>query len=463
MAAERDRLVRIVGTYLIPRAKSPDSPLMVVFAGPTGAGKSTLLNSVAGVRYSEAGIVRPTTTRPLIVASESEQPGTVRLAGVECDLETGRAPILTHLTLVDTPDIDSTFTEHRRVAEIMMDAADVVIFVTSATRYHDAVPWEVLRRAVSRGAPVLCVLNRITVDSQPAVADYARLLRSEGMEDPLVPIHEQPFMPTGSLLSEPVVRPIRAYLEEFVRGRRTHAVERFENVLDSVLRDCRTLVDASEEITAISDLVGASVRESLTGPDLDVDLGSWHLDPVGLDQALFTGRTRRRLERWLERKGPASPAIREARARIKDELVLKAHRRLLERSSSARAVIGEIAGWEIESVEMYRSVVNVVDTWFASVDQIANRFPNRDLLSVVIAAGAVGASTAKELLERLGLGGQGMTDTARQDLITRFTEIRDGLANGMVTALAEVTNPSDTLERVRGALAACEAPSLIDA
>ncbi|HZD22448.1 MAG TPA: GTPase, partial [Acidimicrobiia bacterium] len=66
---ERDRLVRTIQHYLIPRAIDPTTPLTVVFAGPTGAGKSTLINSLTGLNVSVAGPLRPTTTNPLVLAS----------------------------------------------------------------------------------------------------------------------------------------------------------------------------------------------------------------------------------------------------------------------------------------------------------------------------------------------------------------------------------------------------------
>ena len=43
------------------------------------------------------------------------------------------------------------------MAETMIDNADIVVYVSSALRYADLVPWEVLRRAHSRGVPVIQV------------------------------------------------------------------------------------------------------------------------------------------------------------------------------------------------------------------------------------------------------------------------------------------------------------------
>ena len=171
-AVERDRLVGILRSYLAPRALDPALPLTVVFAGPTGAGKSTIVNSLIGVDLSDAGVLRPTTSRPVVLAAADRASDYARIADVECDVEAGKAPVLEYLVLIDTPDVDSTALEHRRVAETLIDNADVVVFVTSALRYSDAVPWQVMRRAVSRGTSVIQVLNRVTSSTAGAVVDF---------------------------------------------------------------------------------------------------------------------------------------------------------------------------------------------------------------------------------------------------------------------------------------------------
>ncbi|HEX9762587.1 MAG TPA: GTPase, partial [Acidimicrobiia bacterium] len=175
-AATRDRLVSVIRSYLIPRIDNPDEPLLVVVAGPTGSGKSTLVNTLAGLDLSLTGPMRPTTTVPLVLTRAARHEAGMSVGGVECVVRTGLAPILEHMSLIDTPDIDSTSVEHRVVAEILIDHADIVMFVTSALRYADNVPWEVLRRALSRGTTVIPVLNRVGAESGAALLDFRALL-----------------------------------------------------------------------------------------------------------------------------------------------------------------------------------------------------------------------------------------------------------------------------------------------
>lgn len=147
----RDRLIRIIRSYLIPRLTNPEAPLCVVFAGPTGSGKSTLINSLSGLKVSETGPIRPTTKGPVILASERARHQLENFGGLGCEVVTGSAPILSHIALVDTPDIDSMETEHRVMAENLIDCADVVVMVTSALRYADLVPRDIARLKTSHG------------------------------------------------------------------------------------------------------------------------------------------------------------------------------------------------------------------------------------------------------------------------------------------------------------------------
>ena len=49
--------------------------------------------------------------------------------------------------LLDAPDLDSVSQTNREMAGMLMAAADLWFFVTTAARYADAVPWAALRAA----------------------------------------------------------------------------------------------------------------------------------------------------------------------------------------------------------------------------------------------------------------------------------------------------------------------------
>src|SRR6185437_1246319 len=147
--------------------------LLVVVGGSTGAGKSTLVNSVVRAPVSPSGVLRPTTMAPVLVSHPAdtawyaegqllpELPRTTGLTSEPGSLRIIAAPgMIPGLALLDAPDFDSVVAANRRTAEQLLAAADLWLFVTTAARYADAVPWEVLRTAGARGTALAIVLDR---------------------------------------------------------------------------------------------------------------------------------------------------------------------------------------------------------------------------------------------------------------------------------------------------------------
>src|SRR5690349_18701746 len=76
------------------------------------------------------------------------------------------------LAILDAPDVDSVEQSNRALATQLLAAADLWIFVTSAARYADQVPWEFLRQAAERSAAVAIVLDRTPPDAVDTVAAH---------------------------------------------------------------------------------------------------------------------------------------------------------------------------------------------------------------------------------------------------------------------------------------------------
>jgi hypothetical protein len=65
------------------------------------------------------------------------------------------------IALLDTPDIDSVVQAHHEFAYQFLDASDLWLFMTSASRYADGPVWEILQHARDRKASLGVVMSRV--------------------------------------------------------------------------------------------------------------------------------------------------------------------------------------------------------------------------------------------------------------------------------------------------------------
>jgi hypothetical protein len=228
VVAMADAAVRQLDDYVIARLADLDAPALIVVGGSTGAGKSTLVNSLLGAHVTRPGVLRPTTRAPVLVHHPSEverfsgdrvMPGLARVAGGHADSATelelvafnGLPPTV---ALLDTPDIDSVVDTNRELATHLLAAADLWVFVTTAARYADAVPWHFLADARQRGVALVIVLNRVPAGALAEVsAHLADLLAEHGLADTRVfGIEEQPLH--EGLIPAPEVAALRGWLFE---------------------------------------------------------------------------------------------------------------------------------------------------------------------------------------------------------------------------------------------------------
>jgi energy-coupling factor transporter ATP-binding protein EcfA2 len=222
----RDDLAAQVDDYLLPRLRQMDAPALIVVGGSTGAGKSTLVNSLVGSVVSPAGVLRPTTRAPVLAChpddvrwfeGERVLPGLPRVTGGPGGAGTLQlvptAALPEGLALLDSPDIDSVLAENRALANQLLAAADGWLFVTTAARYADAVPWEFLRSARERGTAVSIALNRVPADADREVPAHLRqMLADERLADAEVLVVPEVSL-EGELLSTDALWPVRAWLD----------------------------------------------------------------------------------------------------------------------------------------------------------------------------------------------------------------------------------------------------------
>jgi len=325
--AERDRreLTGQLADYLIPRLRSIDAPLLAVVGGSTGAGKSTLINSLVGAEVSQAGVLRPTTRGPVIVCHPADMrwftddrilPQLPRSSGPDGLRLAPHPGIGPGLALLDTPDIDSVVSTNRELAAILLAAADLWIFLTTAARYADAVPWQLLHTARDRGTAIAIVLDRCPPGAAKDVAGHlSEMLAAGGLSGaPLFVIDEQAVR--GGRLRDKAIAPIRSWLAGLTADAdQRAAVVRY--TLDGTLRSLppRTymLAGAADEQLAVRSQLQSCVSSAYHS-------GLGRVDEAVRDGALLRGEV---LARWQDVVGTGEFLRRlESRVgRIRDRVV----------------------------------------------------------------------------------------------------------------------------------------------
>ena len=240
-AAEQRRAVREITSqlddYVLPRLATIDAPLLAVVGGSTGAGKSTLVNSLVGRRVTAPGVIRPTTRAPVLVHHSLDAewftddrilPGLARSTGDRKDARSlqlvAEDSIPAGLAILDAPDIDSVVVENRELAAQLLAAADLWLFVTSAARYADAVPWDFLNSAAERSAAVAVVLDRVPPRAMTEVpAHLGQMMSERGLGgSPLFAVPETTVDDQG-LLPASAISPIRGWLARLARDQASRA------------------------------------------------------------------------------------------------------------------------------------------------------------------------------------------------------------------------------------------------
>lgn len=534
--AERDAVLHQLEDYVLPRYAELDAPLLAVVGGSTGAGKSTLVSSLVGAPVAAASAIRPTTRRPLLVHHPADAawftgdrilPGLARVTPADgaatapredthTELELRPAASLPRgLALLDAPDIDSVVTENRRLATQLLAAADLWIFVTTAARYADAVPWGLLHEAAARRIVVAVVLNRVPAGVSAEVrADLADRLAEGGLHRaPLFVIAETDLDPAGLLPPEDV-----AALRSWLHGLADHAGSRaavarqtLGGAVDAALVRVGGVEEAlRSQAAAVTQLGGqvdaayAAARDRVMASTADGAmlrgevLARWQ-EFVGTGEFFRSveaqvGRVRDRVTAFLRgRPAPTEPVEQAIESGLQTLLVAEAQRAAAEVEHAWRArpgagVLAEEATSSLPDTErLVADAGETVRRWQAALLAVVREEgADRRLTARVLSLGVNGlgvalmivifASTggltgaeigvaggtallAQRLLEAV-FGDQAvrrMAERARTDLQARASDLLDRHAGAFRSVLAGLDVDAGAPDRLAGAVAAVRA------
>jgi energy-coupling factor transporter ATP-binding protein EcfA2 len=364
--AERRKLLGQMDGYLLPRLRESASPILVALVGSTGAGKSTLVNSIVGAQVSMTGIRRPTTNSPVLAChpddvdwfAENVFLPTVPRVRQEGLARSGRDGLLVlaasegmpkGVALLDTPDIDSVVQEHRDFAHQFLDASDLWLFMTTASRYADAAVWDLLQHARDRGAALGIVLSRVNEASAPQLIEhFGAMLEANGLSS------NQRFLILETVLSDGMLPaeasgPIQQWLAEAAQSDRRVAVltQTMSGVLDTFPTRVPVLAAHVEAQAALRDDLIAAVTGAYRAALAEIEtatadgsllrgevLARWQ-DFAGTGDLLRALQTRRTVGRQRRRRSPArAQALRSALRTALESLLISVADRAAEVSVS---------------------------------------------------------------------------------------------------------------------------------
>ena len=301
----RHELVRQVEDYLLPRLSRLDAPLLAVVGGSTGAGKSTLVNTLVGAPVSAAGVLRPTTRSPVLLCAPGDErwfadgrilPGLPRSTG---GADSGGLHLVPHpavpagLAILDAPDIDSVVAGNRELAAQLLAAADLWVFVTTAARYADAVPWDLLHTAQRRGTALAVVCNRVPYESMREVMTHLGGMLAEGglSRAALFGVPEVPL--EGFAIPAPAVAP----LKDWLLGLAADAVARAEVVRSTLDGALRSMSERVPSLARAADEQSAAAAALLEDVDVLYAAAAREVDDGVRGGTVLRGEV---LARWQE-------------------------------------------------------------------------------------------------------------------------------------------------------------------
>jgi hypothetical protein len=321
-----DGMVDQLDDYLLPRIARLDAPLLVVVGGSTGAGKSTLVNSLVRAPVSPAGVLRPTTRAPVLVCHPADMPwfteanilpGMSRTtsssvaAEAPKTLQVESATALTPgLALLDAPDIDSIVDANRALANQLLAAADLWLFVTTAARYADAVPWDLLQTARHRGTAIALVLDRVPGGgaAEEITPHLTAMLAEHDLGGAPLFVLPEARLDSQGLLTERVVTPVRDWFGALARSAAARAAivrQTVGGAVDALGPTVEDLAAAAEEQVSTATVLREVVRSAYRGAETSVVQGIQ-------DGALLRGEV---LARWQELVGTGD-LMRALQARV---------------------------------------------------------------------------------------------------------------------------------------------------
>ena len=274
------------------------------------------MNSLVGVQVSNTGTRRPTTNSPVLACHPADARWfaeniflptlpRVRQQGLAMPGRDGLLVLAENegmppgVALLDTPDIDSVVQARREFAHQFLDASDLWLFMTSASRYADAAVWELLQQARERDASLAIVLSRVApMSARQLSSHFGAMLEANGLAGAQRFMIAETVLNDGMLPPE-VYGPVRQWLDDTsVQQERRVAV--LTQTMSGVLDTFRTRVPTLAEHVQTQVSLQAELRAQA---DTSFGAALAEFDEATRNGSLLRGEI---LARWQDSPAPGT-------------------------------------------------------------------------------------------------------------------------------------------------------------
>jgi hypothetical protein len=170
------------------------------------------------------------------------------------------------IALLDAPDVDSVSDDNRKLAGQLLAAADLWVFVTTANRYADAVPWKLLLDAAARDILVAVVLDRVPTAAEAEVStDLRAMLQQEGLGAARLFIVREVALDRLGMLPAEAVEPLGRWLRELAAdaaGRAEIARRTLNGTVRTLSGRVTALAQASREQQQAAEVLAKDARNA---------------------------------------------------------------------------------------------------------------------------------------------------------------------------------------------------------
>jgi GTP-binding protein EngB required for normal cell division len=152
-----------------------DHPYLGVFVGPFSSGKSSIINALLG--ENDLLRVGPTPTTDRVTILRWGEEADRMSSGGDVDTVFHPSPLLRKVSFVDTPGLESIFTEHDDTTQKFLHRSDTVFMVMLATQAMSAKNLEALIRLKQFGKNIIIMINQadlLSAEEADSVREYVQ-------------------------------------------------------------------------------------------------------------------------------------------------------------------------------------------------------------------------------------------------------------------------------------------------